>query len=146
MESSAAQVLAKRNAPVSYLLDTDTCSTPLKSHSVVASRVLQNLGKLHVSVVTVGELRTWADRRNASRRRAVDLDLFLQDVDILPVTVDIANRFGELRAGLLDQGQPSPDLDLLIAATALVHNLVLVTHNVKDFQSLPGLALTDWVP
>jgi tRNA(fMet)-specific endonuclease VapC len=131
---------------VSYLLDTDTCSAHLKSQSTVGSRILQNLGKLHVSVITVGELRTWAYRRTASRRRAIDLELFLNDVDVLTVTVDVANRFGELRAGLLDQGQATPDLDLLIAATALVHNLTLVTHNTKDFQHLPGLALTDWLP
>jgi predicted nucleic acid-binding protein len=131
---------------VSYLLDTDICSAHLKSHGAVSSRVLQNLSKLHVSVITAGELRTWAYRRHVSRRRAVDLEYFLKDVEVLPVTIDIANRFGELRANLLDQGQATPELDLLIAATALVHDLTLVTHNTKDFERIPDLSIVDWMP
>jgi tRNA(fMet)-specific endonuclease VapC len=130
---------------MSYLLDTDTCSAHLKSRGTVASRVLQNLGKLHVSAITVGELRTWTYRRHVSRKRAVDLEYFLEEVIVLPVTLNIADRFGELRAGLLDRGQATPEMDLLIAATALVHDLTLVTHNTRDFEQIPGLSLTDWL-
>jgi tRNA(fMet)-specific endonuclease VapC len=57
------------------------------------------------------------------------------------MTQDVARKFGEVRAALLDQGLPPPALDLVIAATALVHNFTLVTHNTLDFGNIPGLRL-----
>jgi len=53
-------------------------------------------------------------------------------------------RFGELRAVLAYAGTPMPDMDGLIAATALSHNLTAVTYNMADFQSVPDLRLQDW--
>jgi tRNA(fMet)-specific endonuclease VapC len=91
---------------------------------------VQHVGSLHVSVVCVGELETWTHRRRASPQRDVDLDLFLRNVIVLPVTYEIACCFGDLRAELLDRGRPTPSADLFIAATALVHDLTLITHNV----------------
>jgi tRNA(fMet)-specific endonuclease VapC len=38
-----------------------------------------------------------------------------------------------------------PDMDLVIAATALVYDLTLVTHNVQDFTDMPGLRIQDWL-
>ncbi len=57
----------------------------------------------------------------------------------------MARRFGEIRAGLLDSGRRAPEMDLLIAATALVHGLTLVTHNTQDYINVPGIALADWL-
>jgi tRNA(fMet)-specific endonuclease VapC len=71
------------------------------------------------------------------------LDL-LRDVGFLEVDLDVARKYGEVYAHLLDQGLPMPQMDLLIAATALVHNLTLVTHNVADFANVPGLTVVDW--
>lgn len=45
----------------------------------------------------------------------------------------------------MDAGKPAPGMDLLIAATALVHNLTLVTHNVPDFANIPDLRVVDWL-
>jgi tRNA(fMet)-specific endonuclease VapC len=50
-----------------------------------------------------------------------------------------------VQAGLLDSGRPTPVMDLLIAVTALVHGLMLVTHNTQDFAHIPGLTLVDWL-
>jgi tRNA(fMet)-specific endonuclease VapC len=69
----------------------------------------------------------------------------LSDVQVLEVSHEVARKFGEVRAGLLDQGKPTPDLDLVIAATALEHGLVLVTHNVQDFANISGLIVEDWL-
>jgi len=54
-------------------------------------------------------------------------------------------KFGEVRAGLLDAGLTTPEMDLFIAATALAHDLTLVTHNVQDFTHIPGLTIQDWL-
>ena len=70
--------------------------------------------------------------------------VLLKDVAVLDVTADVAQKFGAVRAGLLDVGLPAPNMDLLIAATALVHNLTLVTHNLADYANIPGLTVVDW--
>jgi tRNA(fMet)-specific endonuclease VapC len=110
---------------VSFLLDTDICSAHLKGVQAATSRCLQYAGRLHISVVTLGELITWADRANAPRSRSALLADFLRDVALLEAIEQIARRFGSIRADLLDAGKPVADTDLLIAATALEHCLTL---------------------
>jgi tRNA(fMet)-specific endonuclease VapC len=130
---------------MSYLLDTDTISAHLRDREPVVSRVMQYFGRLHASVITVGELYVWALRRKTSPKRLVGLEDFLAGITILPTEVTIARKFGELRADLLDAGQPTPTMDLWIAATAIVHDLTLVTHNTADFERIPELTVTDWI-
>ena len=131
---------------MSFLLDTDICSAHLRQTAgVVTSKLLQHSGRLHVSVITAGELYTWAMRAKASPKRLIALGDFFADVTLLEITPEVARRFGQVRAGLLDAGSPCPDLDLLIAATALVHNLTLVTHNLQHFLKVPGLQVDDWL-
>jgi tRNA(fMet)-specific endonuclease VapC len=50
---------------MSFLLDTDTCSAHLKQKGNLSHKFLQYLGRLHMSVITVGELYTWALRSKA---------------------------------------------------------------------------------
>ena len=63
----------------------------------------------------------------------------------LNVDDPVAQKAGELGALLLDRGLPIATPDLLIAATALVHGLSLVTHNTQDFIHIPGLTVEDWL-
>jgi len=130
---------------MSFLLDTDTCSAHLKQKGNLTHKLLQFMGRLHVSVVTVGELFTWSLRAKAASQRLQSLLDFLNDVQVLDVTQPIARKFGEVQAALLDVGRPAPEMDLLIASTALVHNLTVVTHNTQDFVGIPGLSLDDWL-
>jgi len=130
---------------MSFLVDTDTCSAHLKGNALVSNRFLQYSGNLHISVVTLGELYTWALRAVAAPKRLQDVLDLLNDVRVLDATAPIARKFGEIRAGLMDRGLPTPDLDLLNAATALEHDLTVVTHNFADYQNVPGLRLIDWL-
>ncbi len=130
---------------MSFLLDTDTCSAHLKGNARVTNRFLQYTGGLYISVVTLGELFTWALRASASPKRLQALQDLLKDVIVLEVTDREAQKFGEVRAGLFDKGLPAPDMDLLIAATALVHGFTLVTHNVADYANIPNLNVVDWM-
>ncbi len=65
---------------------------------------------------------------------------FFERHAVLPVSPEIARRAGNLRGGLAAQGSPRTQADMLIAATALVHGLTLVTRNTRDFEGC-GLAL-----
>ena len=130
---------------MSYLLDTDICSAHLKRPAGLTSRFVQHSGRLAVSVLTVGELLTWARRRGAPARRLEGIEALLSEVDSLVVSEKVAEVFGELRAAQLDAGTPTPTADLWIAATAVAHGLTLVTHNTRDYHSITGLNLADWL-
>lgn len=129
---------------MSFLLDTDICSAFLKGNAQVWSKVIQHSGRLHISVITLGELCTWASRATAPPARSRALEDLVGSLAVENVSPAVARRFGELRAALLDAGSPVPDMDLLIAATALVNDLTLVTHNVEDYVRVDGLRVDDW--
>jgi tRNA(fMet)-specific endonuclease VapC len=130
---------------LSFLLDMDTCSAYVKGNATVFARFLQYGGRLHISTIALGELLTWALRAQVSPRRLQDVRDLLKLVSVLDVTQDVAWRFGEVQAALLDAGTPAPDLDLFNAAVALVHNFTVVTHNVHDYSNIPGLTVDDWL-
>ena len=130
---------------MSFLVDTDICSAYMKGNRHVWQRFMQYRGQLHVSAITVGELFTWALRAQASAKRLQTLLDLLSDVTVLDVTLDVGRKFGEVRAALLDTELGTPEMDLLIAATALVHDLTLVTHNVRDVANVRGLLIQDWL-
>ena len=130
---------------MSFLLDTDICSAHLKTPGLLSGRFLQYMGRLHVSVVTMGELYDWALRAHASPKRLLGINDLLNDVAVLDADLVIARKYGELQAGFRDIGQPAPELDLIIGSTALIHGLTLVTHNVRDFAVIPGLHIVDWL-
>ncbi len=128
---------------MTYLLDTNTCSAFLRGNQQVFSHVMQYLGRSAVSTITVGELLTWG-YRSKSQRWLSPSRKFLSNLVIYDVTDDVADRFARTRADLLDQVRPTPEMDSFIAATAIVHDLTLVTHNLQDFQHVPGLKIADW--
>ena len=130
---------------MSFLLDTNICSAFLKGNRQVEGRVLLHGGGLYINTIILGELLTWTMRSNAPPSRQVVLDELLQEVTILDVTSDVARKYGEMQAALFDRGTPVPGMDLMIAATAIVHNLTLVTHNSQDFVNVPNLRMVDWL-
>lgn len=130
---------------MSFLLDTNVVSAYLKGDQRVFNRFIQHGGGLSTSAITVGELYSWVYRMKTRLTYRTALDDLLAELALLPVDHDIARKFGEVRAALLDQGRPTPEADLFIACTALAHDLTLVTHNVADFAHVPGLRVEDWL-
>ncbi len=130
---------------MSFLIDTDICSAHLRNTAGMVSRFTQHMGRLFISTVSLAELYAWASRRNSPPRHLDGLMAMLSDMTILDVDHEVARRFGQLRGSMLDRGQVVPGMDLLIAATALVHGLVMVTHNAKHFSDIPGLTVEDWL-
>jgi predicted nucleic acid-binding protein len=130
---------------MSFLLDTDICSAQMKASVRVHGRFIQYGGRLSISTVTLGELNVWALRAQASPKRRQSLVELLQEVRVLALDEAAARKFGEVRAWQLDHGLGSPDLDLLNAVIALIHNLTLVTHNLQDYANIPDLQVVDWL-
>ncbi len=127
-----------------YLLDTDICSAHLRNVAIVTNRFRQHVGNLHVSVLTLGELLSWTLRAKSPAKYHQGLLKLLADVAVVDVDQAAAWKFGEVRARLLDQGQPVAAVDLMIAATALVKGFRVVTHNAQHFSKVPGLLVEDW--
>jgi toxin FitB len=129
------------------LLDTVVLSELRRSQpdaSVVAFIKAQNPEHVFLSVVTLAEIEAGIEKLHKEKLRklavphqqafALELQAWLAALEltyaprILPITVPIAKTFGRLSAQLGNQS-----MDLLIAATALHHNLVVVTRNNSDF-------------
>jgi tRNA(fMet)-specific endonuclease VapC len=117
----------------------------MRGNPRVYNRFLQYSGQLHISAVSLAELYAWVLRSQTSPKHRQAFIRLLQDVHVLGVGDSVARRFGEIRAWQLDQGALSPDLDLLNAAVALVHDLTQVSHNSQDYVNVPGLRLEDWL-
>ena|SRR5687768_2201709 len=127
---------------MTYLVDSDQIIDGLKGIPTALTR-LTALGPsgLAVSVMTFAEVVEGAHRDPDPPARIADVRRFLQSYRLLPVTEAIAELFAERRADLRARGLLIPDLDLIIAATALAHNLTLVTGNRRHFARIPGLAI-----
>ena len=130
---------------MNFLIDTNICSAYLKGDRNVWGKFLQYLGGSAISVITAGELWTWVQRGNASLGAKKTVMEFIDSMDIIDVDLAVALEYGRLRGALLDAGAPMPDIDALLAATALHFNLTLVTHNTADFSAVPNLRLADWM-
>jgi tRNA(fMet)-specific endonuclease VapC len=131
---------------MSHLLDTNICSAHLKRPSGLIHRFVQHAGRLFVPTPVVGELYTWASHRSSPQSLIdrIEYELLI-DVTLLEFDKPCAIEFGRLNGSLLLNGITVNPVDLMIAATARVHDLTLVTHNTRDFQSIPGLRLEDWL-
>jgi toxin FitB len=124
-----------------FLLDTNIISELVKPkpESKVTTWIdSTDEGLLHLSVLTLGELREGiASLRDASRRVMLeawlDSDLIPRFAErILPIDVAVADRWGRLAADAAAAKSPLPVIDGLLAATALDQDLTFVTRNTKD--------------
>jgi predicted nucleic acid-binding protein len=125
---------------VTYLLDTNVLSETRKRQPAagVADWIAATPpGRLHVSVLTLGEIEQGIAKigGRGDRHQAAALERWLRDVQagfedrVLPVTLPVATAWGRQQ-----YAKPLPVIDALIAATARVHGLTVVTRNVKDFE------------
>jgi predicted nucleic acid-binding protein len=94
---------------------------------------------LAVSTVVIGEVYDGAHRSSDPPAKLAALQTYFADYIVLDVTRSIAERFAGIRAHLRSQGRLIEDFDLLIAATAIEHDLTLVTRNLSHFERVPGL-------
>lgn len=127
---------------MSYLIDADFVINALakqkRAHLIIDQALPQGIA---VSLITLGEIY---DRAYISSNPKAYLDRFkdfLYPMRILNLNEPIVERFAELRAYLRKRGEIISDFDILIAATALYHNLVLLTFNIKDFKRIPDLRI-----
>jgi predicted nucleic acid-binding protein len=127
---------------MSYLLDTDWAIEALGGRRG-ANTTLEELMSQGVAIswIAIGEIYEGAIGSPDSDAQFNLIRSFLQQLRILGLNDPIMVRFAEIRSHLRRQGQLIPDLDLLIAATALEHDLTLLTFNIRHFRRIPQLKL-----
>ena len=137
-----------------FLLDTNIVSefnrTGPPDERVRQWLVSVPLDSLHISVVTLGEIRFGIDLLPAGKRRA-QLEQWMErefpswfEGRILPVDEEVVKQWASLAADRQRQGKPLPNFDGLIAATALQHGLTLATRDVNDFRDLGITLFNPW--
>ncbi len=124
------------------LLDTDVFSFLLKGDSRASAytRMLQG-ERLALSFMTVAELFQWAGVRKWGLRRIEHLEQALAAYIVVPPDIEMCRLWGHVRAERQSLGHPISPQDAWIAATALRHNLPLITHNSGDFERIANLTV-----
>ncbi len=130
---------------MTFLLDTDICSPHMRRPASLAHQFIQYTGQIAISTITLAELYAGAYKHSQVNRLLTLISDLLLEMQIIDFDALCAEKFGQMRGLLQQQGISVPTTDLMIASAALVRNLTLVTHNTADFQSIPGLRLDDWL-
>ena len=104
----------------------------------------------HVSIITLAEIQKGIELLAEGKRRAQLEHWLTQDLEawfsgrVLPVDRKVAMRWASLVAQSTRTGRPLPTIDSLIGATALAHDLTIVTRNISDFEAIGVTIINPW--
>jgi tRNA(fMet)-specific endonuclease VapC len=129
-----------------YLPDTNVWIQFLNpDNNRVKDRMLSvESSAIQLCSVVKAELFFGAEKSNRKSENHEVLRNLFADVASVPFDDEAARKYGEIRAELSRVGTPIGPNDLMIAAIALVHGSILVTHNTREFSRIKDLKLEDW--
>ena len=129
-----------------WMLDTDTCIAIIKGKPASVLKKLRgkSVGQVGISSITLGELAFGAAKSSRREEAHAALSEFLLALEIASFDNDAAASYGQLRASLEKRGTPLGPLGTLIGAHAVALDVVLVTHNTREFSRIDSLRLDDW--
>jgi len=128
-----------------FLLDTNICIYFLKGqYNLIQKLEKIGLENCFISEITIAELKFGAENSESKEKNRNTVDDFISRFTIIPIfnSLDI---YAKEKARLRKAGNPLDDFDLLIGATAISNELVLVTRNVTDFERLEGIKIENWI-
>ena len=129
------------------LLDTDILSELLKQHDRAvqarAEAYFRVQSQIAISALTCYQILRWL-REPPKAQRLRQFEQLLDEQIVLDVDLPVLDRAADLWIEARAGGRPREDVDLIIAATALVHDLTLVTGNTTHFDWIAGLKLDNW--
>jgi len=129
-----------------FLLDTNIVSDLVRNPQGLVAQHIREVGEAQVctSIIVAAELRYGAAIK-ATQRLAIQLELVLGALDVLPFEAPADTECGTLRARLERAGQPIGGNDLLIAAQAIALHYTIVTDNEREFTRMDGLPCMNWL-
>jgi tRNA(fMet)-specific endonuclease VapC len=98
---------------------------------------------IFISEITLAELKFGVANSSAPDQNKVALDNFVSGIQVLPI-FDALDIYAAEKSRLRKMGQPVDDFDLLIGASAIANELILVTNNEKHFDRLEGIEMENW--
>lgn len=138
---------------MSYLIDTCCISELVKNKpnpKVVKWFADRDELFMYLSVITFGELRKGIEKLPDSKKKK-ELNRWVKENlnqrfknRVLTITIEEVNKWGEILAAAEKDGRPLPAIDSLIAATALVHDLTVVTRNTQDMEGSGVEVINPW--
>lgn len=133
-------------AEPAWMLDTNTLSDLIRNPGgpMVRRLAAEAPDAVCTSIVVACELRFGA-RRRASAALTQRVEQLLASIVVLPLDEPADEHYADIRAALERAGIPIGSNDLLIAAHARSRGLTLVTHNLREFERVPGLKTADWL-
>lgn len=124
---------------MTYLLDTNWLLDYVGGKTAAITLLNQLAAEeIALSVITLGEVYEGVYRKPLTNRQQMALDGMVTSSTLFDVDVKVATEYARIRAQLRSTGNPIPDNDLWIAATAVAFDLVLVSRDAH-FQRVPGL-------
>ena len=129
-----------------YLLDTNIISELVKNPRGLIFNQIKTIGedKICTSIIVACELKFGAKKKN-SPQLIEKIETILASIDILPLTLAVAEYYAQIRTDLERKGTPIGGNDLLIGVQAISLNLTVVTNNVKEFSRIPNLKVENWL-
>lgn len=132
---------------ITHLLDTSVYSQRLRPRPLPGViRRWRDLGDgaLAIPAVAEAELLYGLEKKRSARLWREYREYLENRLAVFPLDKAVAAVFGRVKAEQEMKGTPRADFDLLIAATAIQHSLILATLNANHFQNLPGVHVEDW--
>ena len=128
-----------------YLLDTDMIIYSLKADEAVRRNLRRHLhDPIKISAITLMELYYGAYKSKKVTNNLVKIKTIENTFEIIPVSRELVEIFGVLKSELEKFGKLLDDFDLILASTAMSHNLTIVTNNEKHFGQIDGLKMENW--
>jgi len=128
-----------------YVIDTNTLIYFFKGIGSVPEKFLSISPKdIAIPSIVIYELEFGIAKSSSPKKRQGQLNDILSLVNILPFGDKEASLSASIRAKLEKKGTPIGPYDILIAGTALVHQGILVTNNLKEFSRVPKLKTENW--
>jgi len=129
-----------------YLLDTNIVIYVIKQKPLSALKVFnEHAGHMAISSITLAELLHGAEKSKAPAQSLAAVEDFCSRLEVLPYGPKAAQHYGSIRSALEKLGQMIGVNDLHIAAHARSEGLTLVSNNLREFERVEALQLTNWV-
>jgi tRNA(fMet)-specific endonuclease VapC len=129
-----------------YLIDTDIVINSIKGNKAVNEHIARYAPiPKAISIITFGELLYGAKKSSQKDRNTSVVYRLAEVFPIVGITRSTIETFTEIKLALDRKGERIEDFDLLIAATALSLNYILVTNNTKHYKRIEGLQLENWI-
>lgn len=133
--------------PLTHLLDTSVYCQPIKKKPLpCVEKRWREIGdqSICISVICEAELLQGLEAKGSLKLWKAYESILKNRLVILPVDVKTAETYSKLAHKMKEKGKPRPVFDLLIAATAKTHGLIVATCNYSDFSGIEGLAVENW--